>query len=85
MQNHKSAVQRNQARAKKEKGGNSMATSLRERAGLQQEADPSVFAETAAPIEEEIALRAYEIYLERGKTDGNDLDDWLQAESELRA
>jgi len=52
---------------------------------MQDEADLSVSAETAAPIEEEIALRAYEIYLERGKTDGNDVDDWLQAEYELRA
>jgi hypothetical protein len=29
---------------------------------------------------EEIKLRAYEIYLERGSLPGNELDDWLQAE-----
>jgi hypothetical protein len=34
--------------------------------------------------EEQIRLRAYEIYLERGGGDGNDSDDWLQAERELR-
>ena len=34
---------------------------------------------------EEIAERAYEIYLSRGQSDGNDLDDWLQAEYELTA
>lgn len=34
--------------------------------------------------EEQIRLRAYEIYLERGGADGNDADDWLQAERELR-
>ncbi|HSL23121.1 MAG TPA: DUF2934 domain-containing protein [Vicinamibacterales bacterium] len=34
--------------------------------------------------EEEIARRAYEIYTERGGRDGYDLDDWLQAERELR-
>lgn len=30
-----------------------------------------------------VAARAYEIYQERGGTDGMDLDDWLQAEREL--
>ena len=32
---------------------------------------------------EEIRLRAYDIYLERGSHPGNELDDWLQAEHEL--
>ena len=32
---------------------------------------------------EEIAARAYQIYLERGRANGHDLDDWLQAEYEL--
>jgi hypothetical protein len=35
------------------------------------------------PSCEEIRLRAYEIYLERGGLPGNELDDWLQAEREL--
>ena len=35
------------------------------------------------PSHEEIRLRAYEIYLERGGLPGNELDDWLQAEAEL--
>ncbi len=30
-----------------------------------------------------IAKRAYEIYLARGATHGRDIEDWLQAESEL--
>jgi Protein of unknown function (DUF2934) len=33
---------------------------------------------------EEIRRRAYEIYLERGGQPGRDLDDWLQAERELK-
>jgi hypothetical protein len=33
--------------------------------------------------DEEIRLRAYEIYLERGEASGLELDDWLQAEREL--
>jgi Protein of unknown function (DUF2934) len=32
---------------------------------------------------EEIGLRAYEIFLQRGSIHGWDLDDWLQAEREL--
>ena len=36
-----------------------------------------------APTAEEIAQRAYEIFVARGGEAGHDLDDWLQAESEL--
>jgi Protein of unknown function (DUF2934) len=35
------------------------------------------------PTREDIELRAYEIYLERGGKEGNALDDWLAAEKEL--
>lgn len=35
------------------------------------------------PTGEEIELRAYQIYIERGGADGHDVDDWLQAEREL--
>ena len=35
------------------------------------------------PTEEEIAVRAYKIYKERGDAEGNATDDWLQAEREL--
>ena len=34
--------------------------------------------------DEEIRRRAYEIYLERGEQPGRELDDWLQAERELK-
>ena len=34
--------------------------------------------------DEEIRRRAYEIHLERGEQPGRDLDDWLQAERELK-
>lgn len=37
----------------------------------------------SAPTADEIAQRAYEIFLARGGEPGRDLDDWLQAESEL--
>ena len=35
------------------------------------------------PSEEQIRLRAYEIYLARGREDGRDFEDWLEAEREL--
>jgi hypothetical protein len=35
------------------------------------------------PTYDEIALRAYHIYLERGSTPGDPMQDWLQAEREL--
>jgi hypothetical protein len=35
------------------------------------------------PTTEEIALRAYHIYLERGGVHGNPLEDWTRAEREL--
>jgi replicative DNA helicase len=36
------------------------------------------------PIERQIQQRAYELYEQRGRTDGHDLNDWLQAEREIR-
>ena len=35
------------------------------------------------PTVEKIRLRAYEIYVERGRTGGQDLEDWLLAEKEV--
>ena len=39
---------------------------------------------TAGVTEQDIARRAYDLYLARGHEHGHDLDDWLQAERELR-
>ena len=33
--------------------------------------------------EEYIRLRAYQLYEQRGRQDGHDMDDWLQAEAEI--
>jgi hypothetical protein len=35
------------------------------------------------PTREDVARRAYEIYLQRGGTHGYDIEDWLTAEREL--
>ena len=44
-----------------------------------------VTAAKLAPTYEEIAKRAYEIYLGRGPAEGSAAQDWLQAEQELLA
>ena len=36
-----------------------------------------------SPRLEEIRIRAYEIYMERGGQPGHELEDWLQAERDL--
>jgi hypothetical protein len=35
-------------------------------------------------IEERVRHRAYELYLQRGNQPGSEIDDWLQAEAEIR-
>jgi DUF2934 family protein len=45
---------------------------------------------TASPAfivvsDDPIAVRAYDIYVERGRADGSDLEDWLRAEREVKA
>ena len=43
--------------------------------------------QTVTPYEptfEEIRANAYEVYVQRGRIDGFDIKDWLQAEKELR-
>ena len=34
-------------------------------------------------LEHRIRLRAYDLFLQRGKVDGHALDDWLKAELEI--
>jgi hypothetical protein len=34
-------------------------------------------------LEEQIQRRAYELYVERGNQSGSEVDDWLQAETEI--
>jgi Protein of unknown function (DUF2934) len=36
------------------------------------------------PIEQQLQQRAYELYEQRGRAGGHELDDWLQAECEIK-
>jgi hypothetical protein len=49
----------------------------------------SLESPTAVPTasvmpQDDIARRAYELYCDRGREDGHDVDDWLNAERELQ-
>ena len=46
----------------------------------QPASDPDSFER----LNELIRMRAYELYLERGAENGNDVEDWLRAEREYR-
>ena len=38
---------------------------------------------SAPDLQDQIRRRAYELYEQRGRNDGNEVRDWLQAESEV--
>jgi len=44
---------------------------------------PEIEPTTYEDVREQIRRRAYELYELRGREDGHDLEDWLQAQSEL--
>jgi len=44
--------------------------------------DPEI--QQAVGLQEQIRRRAFELYEQRGHTDGHELDDWLQAEAEVK-
>ncbi len=51
---------------------------------IQKTKSAKVVTGLSGPTEEDIRLRAYEIYLRRGCAPGDPAADWLQAERELR-
>jgi hypothetical protein len=42
-------------------------------------------SDSNSPTHEQITRRAYEIFIERGRPEGRDLEHWLEAEKQLRA
>jgi Protein of unknown function (DUF2934) len=44
---------------------------------------PSATANEPSELDEQIRLRAHELYEARGKTAGHELEDWLRAEEEI--
>lgn len=45
---------------------------------------PHALSQSPSPADSDIARRAFELYCERGCQPGRDVEDWLQAERELR-
>lgn len=46
---------------------------------------PKQMSDSNTPTHEQITRRAYEIFIERGQPEGQDLEHWLEAEKQLRA
>ena len=46
--------------------------------------EPPAISPSRLVADEDIRARAYQRYLERGGVHGQDLDDWIEAEQELR-
>jgi hypothetical protein len=44
---------------------------------------PRMVASDPQQLEEQLRHRAYELYEERGREDGHEVDDWLRAEAEI--
>jgi Protein of unknown function (DUF2934) len=57
----------------------------RKRQGTKEELPVQIPPKRTPPIEDAIRVRAYQIYIERGRVPGRDLDDWLQAEREIKS
>ncbi len=54
------------------------------RAATPPMAQPMSSTSTVKIPPEKIAMRAYEKWMKRGRTHGHDLQDWVEAEAELR-
>ena len=44
---------------------------------------PATATKEPEDLEFQVRLRAYELYEARGRGDGHDIEDWLQAETDL--
>lgn len=59
-----------------------MATNVNEQTSVLTKDSASLFETPLDP--DAVAIRAYEIYCGRGCEHGHDLDDWVEAEHQLR-
>ena len=50
---------------------------------MSKQTDSNIAQQLSRAAEEQVRSRAYELYEQRGRADGHDLQDWLQAESEI--
>ena len=45
---------------------------------------PTAVTSDTQELEDQIRLRAHELYEARGREDGHEMEDWLHAEEEIR-
>ena len=57
----------------------------RKRTTKKPNGDASAPVAALEPSAEDIRVRAYHRYLERGAGDGGDFDDWVEAEKDLKS
>ena len=50
---------------------------------VQKKPPANLTTDSKRVFEDEIRRLAYQLYEERGREDGHDVDDWLRAETEL--
>jgi Protein of unknown function (DUF2934) len=76
-----------QFRNKKVAGGQKMKTKeaipIKSKATLPIPSSNAPTEESAIDVMDQIRCRAYELYEQRGREDGYDIEDWLHAESEV--
>ncbi|HEX5435827.1 MAG TPA: DUF2934 domain-containing protein [Gemmatimonadaceae bacterium] len=78
-------VEVTQPRKRNTAGSSSAQTrATRKQAASMQQREEEVPIVAQPRVDDEIRVRAYEIYLERGAGHGRDLEDWLQAERECQ-
>jgi DUF2934 family protein len=56
-----------------------------ERTATAADRAPKALSQPVTVTNSDVARRAYDLYLARGCEHGHDVDDWMQAEHELRA
>jgi hypothetical protein len=67
------------------KGGTPMARTAKTQQRAPLPATQKVEPKKPTISEDDVRLRAYELYLQRGTIPGDEVSDWLQAERELLA
>lgn len=70
--------------SRKETDGNVASDRPKRMAGRAPQPAPPADSIAAGPSDEEIRVRAYHRYLSRGGSHGDDFNDWLEAERELK-
>ena len=78
------AAARGQAQDRSEKAIGDPPPQPAEAAQTQDQTIQGQTTQERTPSRDEVALRAYDLYRQRGGGDGGDLDDWLQAERDLQ-